>query len=101
MTETLTGSDWNTLNEFYAKDNVYAYKITKDNEPIWIVWWDWFDEKDYKEDDTKNVTIKLDGLDKSAELEIVDTVPSAKNGKELDENNYQNLFDTKIINFEL
>ncbi len=100
MTETLIGSDWNTLKEFYTEDNVYAYKVTKDNEPIWIIWWDWFDEKNYKEDDTKNVTINLDGLDKSAELEIVDTVPPAKNGKELDENNYPNFFDTKIINSE-
>jgi Copper amine oxidase N-terminal domain len=100
MTETLIGSDWETLKKFYAEDNVYAYKVTKDNKPIWMIWWDWFDKKNYDEEDTKSVTIKLDGLDKSAELEIVETIPSAENGKELDENNYPNFFDTKIINSE-
>lgn len=48
MTGLLDGSDWNNIRTLKnGEDNIYAYKFTqrKTGKPVYIVWWDYFDEK--------------------------------------------------------
>ncbi|MEZ4813445.1 MAG: hypothetical protein R2883_08270 [Caldisericia bacterium] len=90
MTESLTGSDWDTLTEIYAKDGVYGYKIIKDGNPLWIFWWDWFEDSTLE---TKEVSVSLDNI--FGTVELVEVVPNTQTGKELQDSDYPNFFATK------
>jgi hypothetical protein len=45
MTDTLSGSDWDRVEPVIeGTDHVYAYRLTRDGGPIWVAWWDHFDD---------------------------------------------------------
>ncbi len=45
MTEKLEGSDWDNVQEVNNNiDNVYTYKLIKDEQPIYVVWWDYWED---------------------------------------------------------
>ncbi|MBU4070145.1 MAG: hypothetical protein KJ646_04140, partial [Nanoarchaeota archaeon] len=88
MTEKLEGSDWDNVQTFQELDNVYIYKFTKNNEPIWVAWWDYFD------DTGTSKTISLDvGNINSAK--ITEAVPDAEDGSKIDANDYPDFFKTE------
>jgi len=90
MTSKLEGSDWDNVQEIHSNDNVYAYKFMKDNEPIYVVWWDYFEEPTLT-----SKTISLNDLGISGSVTITDAVPHFENGLLLQnsEEVYPNFFD--------
>ncbi len=92
MTEKLEGSDWDNIQTIQESDNVYIYKFTKDNKPIYVAWWDYFDEAGYIEGDTKNVLLIVDF---TGEALITRAIPGADSGADLNENDYPDFFETE------
>jgi hypothetical protein len=88
MTEKLEGSDWDNIQTIQESDNVYIYKFMKNGEPVWVAWWDYFD------DSGTSKTITLDVGDMDA-VKITEAVPDAEDGSKIDENDYPNFFKTE------
>ena len=92
MTEVLEGSDWNTVQTIRESENVYILKFVKHGSPIYLAWWDYFDEAGYVEGDTKTVVLTVDF---AGEASVINAVPAADSGADLNENDYPNFFETK------
>jgi len=83
MTEQLEGADWSTLTALHDGtdgDHLYLFRVLKDGRPIYIAWWDYFDEPDYSPGDTKSIT--LTGLVGTA-VTVTTVVPFADTGQEV------------------
>ena len=99
MTEKLEGSDWDTIQTLFdSEESVYAYKFikTETDEPIYVAWWDWFDDSTYIEGDTTTVTLLVGDMDS---MKITCVVPDAESGTDLDEGDYPTFFamETKQV----
>ncbi len=96
MVEKLEGSDWGNIEiAINGTDNVYAYKFIKKDtgKPVYVVWWNYF------VDTGSSKTISLD-IGNINSVKITEAVPDAESGKDLDENDYPNFFntETKVAN---
>ena len=78
MVEKLEGSDWDNVEEVYAQDEVYVYKFMKNGEPIYVVWWDYFEEPSLTEK-----TISLNDLGITEAVIVTESIPHFENGLEL------------------
>ncbi|HDZ68858.1 MAG TPA: hypothetical protein ENH43_00350 [Phycisphaerales bacterium] len=87
MTELLESSDWNNIQTIQESNNVYIYLFVKNNEPIYVAWWDYFDDPNYTPGDTKPIT--LTGLTETAVI-VTDMVPDYNDGSEVTD--YNNAF---------
>jgi len=92
MTEMLEGSDWDSIQTIQESDNVYIYKFTKNNAPIYVAWWDYFDEPSFAHGDTK--TISVVGVQGSSVL-VTEAVPKFSTGKDVTD--YATAFNTQTI----
>lgn len=90
MVEKLEGSDWKNVQEIHDSDNVYAFKLIKGGKPIYVLWWDYFDDKTYSKGETK--TISLSDLGISGEVKVTETVPKYPTGAEVSD--YNSAFNT-------
>jgi hypothetical protein len=90
MSEKLEGSDWDNVQEIYNSSNVYVYKLIKNNVPIYIAWWDYWNEPSAK---TKQVTITLNGIS-STKAKITEAVPKYETGREV--TNYASAFNSGV-----
>jgi hypothetical protein len=91
MVEKLECSDWDYIETIIdGTDNVHAYNFTKKDtdKPIWVVWWDYFDDAGSSE------TITLDVGDIES-VKITEAVPDAESGVDLNENDYPGFFKTE------
>ena len=96
MTEKLEGSDWGNILTIRESGNVYIYKFIKDNNHVYVAWWDYFDEDDGSS--SKTITFSVDFF---GEALITEAVPNAESGADLNENDYPSFFvttKTSIIN---
>jgi len=83
MTEKLEGADWSTLKALHDgtdSDHLYLFRVLKEGRPLYIAWWDYFDEPDYTPGDTKPIT--LTGLSGTT-VTVTTVVPSADTGREV------------------
>lgn len=81
MTELLDGTDWSTLTNLHdgtESDHVYLYRCEQDGNPVYIAWWDYFDEPGYQEGDTH--AFEMTGLQDSCHL-VRCLVPSVQTGQ--------------------
>jgi hypothetical protein len=92
MTEMLEGSDWNSIETLQASGNVYIFKFTKNNAPVYVVWWDYFYEPSFAPANMK--TISLTGLQGSSAL-ITEAVPKFSTGKDVTD--YGTAFNTETL----
>jgi hypothetical protein len=83
MTETLEGSDWNSIQTIHEFDGVYIYKFIKNGKNIWVAWNDNAEEKE--------VTIHNIS---SNQVTITDAVPKYESGKQVTD--YKTAFKTEI-----
>jgi len=81
MTEKLSGSDWNTVQEIYSQDHIYAYKLMKDGQPLYVVWWD------YWEDSTETKTVSLSDLGLSGNFQVTEAIPHFDAGQDVTDYN--------------
>jgi len=88
MVEKLEGSDWDNIQTIQESDNVYIYKFTKNGEPVWVAWWDYFD------DTGSSKTISLD-VGSINSVKITKAVPNAEDGSKIDANDYPDFFNTE------
>ena len=90
MVDKLEGSDWENIKTIQEFDNIYAYKfIKKDSgKPIWVVWWDYFEETA----SSKTITLDVGSINS---VKITEAVPDVESGAELNENDYPNFFNTE------
>ena len=87
MTEQLKDADWSTITKLRdgtESDCLYVFNIEKNNQPIHIAWWDYFDESSYNEGDKKSIT--LNGLATTKVL-VTEVVPWVELGKDVSDYN--------------
>ena len=94
MTETLEGSDWNTIQTIQESGDVYIYKFTKSSKPIYVAWWDYFNDATYTQGKTKQVTIT--GLQGSTAT-VTEAVPKFSSGKEVTDYSAAFKTETKTV----
>ncbi|MBM4053165.1 MAG: hypothetical protein FJ264_00535 [Planctomycetes bacterium] len=85
MTEMLTNANFSTLEMVHdgtQSDLVYVFKVEKENEPLYIAWWDYFDDPTYSSRARKRVNIN--GFD-GRYVTITKVVPDFEYGKEVDD----------------
>ncbi len=99
MSELLDGADWSTLEMLRegtspdgGGDHLYLFRLLRDGEPVYIAWWDWFDEPRYEPGDTRALTIE--GLDRR-QAEVTAVVPSAGHGRDVGD--YESAFDRETV----
>src|SRR4030066_827729 len=70
----------------------FMYRIpTKNAQPLYIAWWDYFDEK--KPGKTKSITIDVGNIES---VKVTETIPNAEWGKDLKGNDYPKFFKTEV-----
>ena len=84
MIEILEGSDWDNIQTIQEKDGIYVYKFTNNNKSIWVAW----------NDNKQEKQITISGIN-SNQVKITEAVPDGESGKELNKDDYPNLFKTE------
>jgi hypothetical protein len=100
LNEKTVGSDWNNVKTVRnGDDNVYIYELTKTDtgNPIWVVWWDYFDEAGYIPRDSKTITLDVGDV---GSVVVTETIPNAESGVDLDEKGFPNFFNDTTIEVE-
>lgn len=92
MTEMLESSDWNSIETIQKSGSVYIFKFTKNNAPLYVAWWDYFDEPSFAPGNTK--TISITGVQGNSVL-VTETVPKFSSGKDVTD--YATAFNTKTV----
>lgn len=94
MTEVLEGSDWNNIQTIQESGDVYIYRFIKNNKPIYVAWWDYFNDATYTQGKTKQVS--LTGLQGNSAL-ITEAVPKFASGKDVTDYNTAFKTETKSV----
>ncbi|MHB8793510.1 MAG: hypothetical protein ACYC6O_09275 [Thermoleophilia bacterium] len=98
MSEKLTDADWSTimtLHDGTGGDHLYLFRIMRDEEEIYIAWWDYYDEAGYMAGDTKSIS--LDEIDANLAT-VTRVVPRAGSGRQMGD--YATAFETLEIPIE-
>jgi hypothetical protein len=95
LVEKIKETNWkniSTLHEGTGSDYLYLYKIPKKNgQPLYIAWWDYFDEK--KPAKTKTLNIDVGNVES---VKITETIPNAEWGADLKDKEYPKFFNTAV-----
>lgn len=92
MTEMLEGSDWDNILTVQESENVHVYKFTKNGNPIYVAWWDYFNELSFAPGDSK--TIAITGVQGSS-AQVTEAVPKFSSGKDVTD--YATAFNTQTV----
>ncbi|NOU16425.1 MAG: T9SS type A sorting domain-containing protein [Bacteroidales bacterium] len=79
MTDILEGSEWTNIVKIREDtvNNIFIYKFTKNGNPIYAAWWDYFNSIGYNSGDSMVVTIS--GLSSIAVM-VIQAVPKYTSG---------------------
>ena len=95
MVERLEGSNWDNIQTIQESDDIYIYKFIKkdSSEPVWVAWWDYFEDTGC----SKTITLDVGNINS---VKIIEAVPNAESGDDLNENDYPDFFKTgtKAVN---
>jgi hypothetical protein len=80
MVEMLEGSDWNNIQTTLLPGNVSIFKFTRNTSPVYVAWWDYFNDSTYTPG--KTVTVSLSGLAGSSAI-VTEVVPKFSTGAEV------------------
>ncbi len=80
MTEILEGADWSSIRTIREADNVHFYRFTKNGKPVYVAWWDYFNDPAYTYGKTTQVT--LSGLQGTSAV-LTEVVPRFATGAEV------------------
>ncbi len=92
MTEVLEGSAWDSVQTVRDTDNVFIFKFIRNGTPIFVAWWDYFNESSYAPGSVKQVS--LTGLSGSTAA-VTEVVPMFSSGSEV--RDYSTAFRTEIL----
>ena len=73
MTETMEGSDWESIQTIQEKDDLHIYKLNKNGKSIWIAW----------NDSSTSTPITLRLNKKTTDVNITESVPDCASGKDV------------------
>jgi hypothetical protein len=91
LNEKLRGSSWNDIQAVYENYHVYVYKFDKQGQPVYLVWWDWWNETR----ETKRVALTLEEMGGN-QAKTTEAIPNADMGMGLDPNDYPDFFNSNI-----
>jgi len=95
LIEKIKETDWKNVSVIHdgtGSDHLYLYKLMKKNgQPLYIVWWDYFDEKVPIK--SKPVTIDVGNVES---IKVTETIPNASWGADLKEKEYPKFFKTEV-----
>ena len=91
MTEMLEGADWGGIQTVRESDNVRIYRLTKNGHPVYVAWWDYFNDPS-SAGDTKQIV--LDGLEVNSPIMITEVVPDSDKGQDVTD--YNTAFSSTI-----
>ena len=96
LIEKLKGSDFDSIQTVKngTVDNLYLYKLLKDDKPVYVAWWDYFKESGYKNGGVKNITIN--NLDSSS-VRITEAIPKYTTGAKVTDYNTAFTTETKAV----
>ena len=80
MAEKLAGADWSTLTQLRDgtdADRLYLVSLQRDGEPVWIAWWDFFDDASYRPGESRLLT--FDGAT-APSVRVTQVVPNGAAG---------------------
>ncbi|MFV2071792.1 MAG: hypothetical protein ACC742_03960 [Thermoanaerobaculales bacterium] len=83
MTEKLEGADWDTLATLHdgtEDDHLYLFRVEKAGQPVYVAWWDYFDEPGYTSGDA--VALTLTSLTGTT-VTVTDLVPDYPDGSQV------------------
>lgn len=80
MTEVLEGSDWSSIETILESGDVRVYKFTKDNSPISVAWWDYFNDASYTSE--KTIDVLLTELTGTTAL-VTESIPKFDTGADV------------------
>lgn len=80
MTEMLEGSDWNSMQTVRESGDVCIYKFVKNGRPIYVAWWDYFN--DPTNSPGKTIQVSLSGLQGSSAF-VTEAVAKFSTGAEV------------------
>ncbi|MBF0518383.1 MAG: hypothetical protein HQK92_01515 [Nitrospirae bacterium] len=87
MVETLNGCDWSTTEEVLQDNNIYVYRVLRNNNPLYIAWND--------SGNSKYVTISETGY---STAKVTKAVPPYLNGANVV--SYNSAFSSETHNFQ-
>lgn len=95
LIEKIKDTDWknvSVLHEGTESDHLYLYKFNKKNgKPLYIAWWDYFDEKEPSK--TKTITMEVGKVES---VRITEAIPNAEWGADLKDKDYPRFFKTEV-----
>ncbi len=89
MVEKLEGSYWDNIQTIQDSEDIYIYKFMKNNEPVWVAWWGYFDDPGYIPGDLIEFELFVGDIDS---VLVTQAVPDAESGIYLDPNDYPDFF---------
>ena len=92
MTEMLEGSDWENIETIRDSGDVYIFKFIKQGAPVYVAWWDYFNDPSYTPG--KTMQVSLSGLQGTAAV-ITEAVPKFSAGVEVTD--YSTAFSTSML----
>ncbi len=92
MVEVLDGSDWNSIQTIQESDNVYLFKFMKNGNPLYVAWWDYFNDPSYAMGKTRSIS--LSGL-QGVSAVVTEAVPKFATGVEVTD--YATAFNTQTV----
>ncbi|NOU16426.1 MAG: T9SS type A sorting domain-containing protein [Bacteroidales bacterium] len=98
MVEILEGSNWSNIVTVQndTVNNVFVYKFTKNGNPIYVAWWDYFSNKGYNPGDSIKITIN--GLSSTAKKSITQAIPNDTSGISI--TNYNTAFKIDTVSVQ-
>ncbi|MFC1611950.1 hypothetical protein ACFL6C_13390, partial [Myxococcota bacterium] len=93
LVETLAGSDWANTRIVSESDNICVYELPSktSGQSVYVAWWDFFDAIG----DTRVFT--LTELANVGSVEVIEAIPNAASGAELDPEQYPGFFATEVL----
>jgi hypothetical protein len=92
MAELIEGSDWGGMQTIQESNDVKVYKLMKNGRPVYVAWWDYYDNPLYIPGSTKQAIIY--GITGSA-VKLTEAVPLGNSG--LDVADYTTAFHTEEL----
>lgn len=87
MVETLGGSDWTSTSILQESGDINIYKFMKNGAPLYVAWWDFFNDPAYSSGNTKQIS--LTGLSGTT-AKVTVSVPNGAAGSDV--TNYATAF---------
>jgi len=92
MSRKLGDTDWETVAGTYGEDNVYQYLLTRQGEPVYVAWYDWFNDTGT----SREVTLDVSSMNAS-EVKVTKVVPMFETGQEAEAVPFEEAFVTHVV----